>query len=96
MIVWKPDGSMSSSELMASGQLPSSSLAAFFTVNSTGGGVAWIRKGVMWAVALQNVEALKILLACGYAKAALLVVAGVTARWFTSLVILSLAGLELG
>lgn len=47
-----------------------------------------------WAVVANNVEALKILLDCGYGVAVLLAAAGATARWAVGRGILALAGLE--
>jgi hypothetical protein len=47
-----------------------------------------------WAVVANNVEALKILLDCGYAGAALLATAGAVSRWATGRAVLWAAGLE--
>ncbi|KXJ85833.1 Arv1-like family-domain-containing protein [Microdochium bolleyi] len=47
-----------------------------------------------WAVVANNVEALKILLDCGYGVAVLLAAAGALSRWAVGRGILALAGLE--
>ncbi|KAH7031304.1 uncharacterized protein B0I36DRAFT_242406 [Microdochium trichocladiopsis] len=47
-----------------------------------------------WAVVANNVEALKILLDCGYGVAVLLAAAGALSRWVVGRSILALAGLE--
>lgn len=47
-----------------------------------------------WAVVANNVEALKILLDCGYLPAALLAIVGATARWAVGSGFLWLAGLQ--
>jgi lipid intermediate transporter len=52
------------------------------------------RSYVGWAVLLNNIEALLILLDCGYIRAAGLAVAGATARWVVETVVLAAAGLE--
>ena len=52
------------------------------------------RSYVGWAVLLNNIEALLILLDCGYAPAISLALAGTTARWAVEGAILALAGLE--
>lgn len=52
------------------------------------------RSYVGWAVLLNNIEALLILLDCGYVKATALAVAGTAARWFVGGTVLAIAGLE--
>lgn len=52
-----------------------------------------IYKGVEWAVAVQNIEALRILLACGYWIAAALVGAGWVAGWAVGALVRSAVGL---
>ncbi|KAL8796409.1 MAG: hypothetical protein Q9195_001316 [Heterodermia aff. obscurata] len=52
-----------------------------------------VGRGVEWAVALQNLEALRILLGCGYLSAAGLVAAGAIARWIAAAVVLGGFGL---
>lgn len=47
-----------------------------------------------WAVVANNVEALKILLDCGYGVAVLLAAAGALSRWAVGRGILAMAGLE--
>lgn len=47
-----------------------------------------------WAVVANNVEALKILLDCGYGVAAVLATAGALSRWAMGRVVLWVAGLE--
>lgn len=47
-----------------------------------------------WAVVLNNVEALKILLDCGYPVALLLAAAGAVARWIIGRAILWVVGLQ--
>ena len=52
------------------------------------------RSYVSWAVLLNNVEALLILLDCGYVLAAGLALTGTTARWAVEGAVLAIAGLE--
>lgn len=52
-----------------------------------------VGRGVEWAVAVQNLEALRILLGCGYLSAAGLVAAGAAARWIVAAVVLGVVGL---
>lgn len=52
-----------------------------------------MRRGVAWAVAVQNMEALRILLGCGYLTALGSVVAGGAVRWVVRSVILGGVGL---
>ena len=52
-----------------------------------------VGRGVEWAVAVQNLEALRILLGCGYLSAAGLVAAGAAARWVVAAVVLGAVGL---
>ena len=59
-----------------------------------GGGVDWVRRGVAWAVAVQNMEALRILLGCRYLTALGLVAAGGAVRWVVRSVILGAVGLR--
>ena len=47
-----------------------------------------------WAVVVNNVEALKILLDCGYGVAILLATAGALSRWIIGRAVLWAAGLE--
>ena len=47
-----------------------------------------------WAVVANNVEALKILLNCGYGVAAVLAMAGALSRWAIGRAVLWAAGLE--
>lgn len=47
-----------------------------------------------WAVVANNVEALKILLDCGYGTAALLATVGATTRWLVGRGILAVFGLD--
>ena len=53
-----------------------------------------VGRGVEWAVAVQNLEALRILLGCGYLSAAALVATGTAARWVAAAVVLG--GVALG
>ena len=52
-----------------------------------------VGRGVQWAVALQNLEALRILLGCSYIRAGALVGAGASARWFVQKLMLGAFGL---
>lgn len=52
-----------------------------------------VGRGVEWAVAVQNLEALRILLGCGYLSAAGLVAGGAAARWTVAAVVLGIVGL---
>jgi hypothetical protein len=95
-VVWKYGDSSKSSSLSQS-PLDSSSVA--FTsgfLSSQGRGVDWVRRGVSWAVAVQNLEALRILLGCGYLGAGGVVAAGAAVRWFVRTAILGVAGLGEG
>jgi len=55
-----------------------------------------VGRGVEWAVAVQNLEALRILLGSGYLSAAGLVAAGAAARWVVAVVVLGVVGLGAG
>lgn len=66
---------------------------AFNFLSAQGGGVDWVRQGVAWAVAVQNMEALRILLGCGHLTALGLVAAGGAVRWLVRNVILGAVGL---
>ncbi|KAL8769735.1 MAG: hypothetical protein Q9209_004351 [Squamulea sp. 1 TL-2023] len=65
-------------------------LMVVWKYNDVGGSVG---RGVEWAVAVQNLEALRILLECGYVGAASLVGAGWLARWAVGRLILGFVGL---
>ncbi|KAL8646528.1 MAG: hypothetical protein Q9226_006816 [Calogaya cf. arnoldii] len=66
-------------------------LMVVWSYNDVGGSVG---RGVEWAVGMQNLEALRILLECGYLGAASLVGAGWMARWAVGRLILGFVGLE--
>ena len=53
-----------------------------------------VGRGVEWAVAVQNLEALRILLGCGYMGAAGLVAAGWVVTWVVTRVMLGVVGFE--
>ena len=93
MIVWSPDESASpeptSSSVATSSFLPGLLL-------SPGRGVGWVRSGVIWAVAVQNLEALRILLGCGYLGAAALVFVGGAVKWVVRTAILGIVGMNEG
>ena len=94
MVVWKYDDTPDTSSATSQSPLNSSSVA--FTsgfLSSQGPGVDWVRRGVSWAVAIQNLEALRILLGCGYWGAGGLVAAGGTMRWAVKSAILGVVGL---
>lgn len=55
-----------------------------------------VGRGVEWAVAVQNLEAVRILLGSGYLSAAGLVAAGAAARWVVAVVVLGVVGLGSG
>ena len=55
-----------------------------------------VGRGVEWAVAVQNLEALRILRGCGYLSAAGLVAAGAAASWIVESLILGSVGLGTG
>jgi len=55
-----------------------------------------VGRGVEWAVAVQNLEAVRILLGSGYLSAAGLVAAGAVARWVVAAVVLGVVGLGAG
>lgn len=65
-------------------------LMVVWRYNDVGGSVG---RGVEWAVAVQNLEALRILLECGYLGAASLVGAGWVARWAIGRLTLGFVGL---
>ena len=99
MVVWKygdtsseaaNDASMTESALNRSTSMG----FAFSFLFMEGGGVDWVRRGVAWAVAVQNMEALRILLGCGYLTALGLVAAGGAVRWVVRSVILGAVGLR--
>ncbi|MCJ1297495.1 sterol homeostasis protein [Hypocenomyce scalaris] len=52
-----------------------------------------VKTGVEWAVAIQNIEAVRILLGCGYVGAAILVGAGALTKWVVGRVVLGAVGL---
>ncbi|MCJ1251392.1 sterol homeostasis protein [Trapelia coarctata] len=52
-----------------------------------------VGKGVQWAVAVQNLEALRILLGCSYVRAGTLVAGGAMARWVVQRLVLGAVGL---
>lgn len=60
-------------------------LMVVWRYNDAGGSVG---RGVEWAVGVQNLEALRILLECGYLGAASLVGAGWVVRWAVARVLL--------
>lgn len=94
MVVWKYDDASGTSTATSQSPLNSSSVA--FTsgfLSSQGRGVDWVRRGVSWAVAVQNLEALRILLDCGYIGAGGLVAAGGVVRWVVKSTILGAVGL---
>ncbi|MCJ1436691.1 sterol homeostasis protein [Xylographa pallens] len=65
-------------------------LMVVWKYDDVGGQVGY---GVQWAVALQNLEALRILLGCSYWGAGMLVGTGAVARWAVGRVVLGLFGL---
>ena len=94
MVVWKYDDASDSSRFT---QSPLNSSSVAFTsgfLSTQGRGVDWVRRGVSWAVAVQNLEALRILLGCGYLSAGALVAAGGAVRWVVSITILGAVGLQ--
>ena len=56
--------------------------------------MGWVRSGVSWAVAVQNLEALRILLGCGYLGAGGLVIAGGASKWIVRIATLGSVGLS--
>ena len=99
MVVWRYDDSSTSSSAdppaPSAATLNSSSigLATGFLSPSAGHGMDWVRTGVSMIVAVQNWEALRILLKCKYSGAAGLVVAGIVVKWSVRAVILGAVGL---
>ena len=99
MVVWKYGDTTSevanpASTTMFSLNRSTSMAFAFSFLFMEGGGVDWVRRGVAWAVAVQNMEALRILLGCGYLTALGLVAAGGALRWVVRSVILGAVGLK--
>jgi len=90
MVVWKYDDASPS----PASQLQDIGYTSGFL--SPGKGTNWVRKWVGWAVAMQNLEALRILLGCGYLSAGVLVVTGGVVRWVVWRAILGSAGLGEG
>ena len=100
MVVWKYGDTSSEAanpaSMTESALNRSTSMAfAFSFLFMEGGGVDWVRRGVAWAVAVQNMEALRILLGCGYLTSLGLVAAGGAVRWVVRSVILGVVGLGL-
>ena len=96
MVVWKygDTSEAANSTLTTEPALSRSRLtSAFGFLSLEGGGVDWVRQGVAWAVAFQNLEALRILLGCGYLTALGLVAAGGVMRWMVRKVILGAVGI---
>ena len=96
MVVWKYGDTSEATSTTSTTEsfFNSSSMKSVFGLLSTqGGGVDWVRRGVAWAVAVQNMEALRILLGCGYLTALGLVAAGGAVRWVVRSVILGAVGL---
>ena len=94
MVVWKYNNTSDASS--PTSKPPSDSSSVFFTsdfLSSQGPGVDWVRRGVSWAVAVQNLEALRILLGCGYWGAGGLVAAGGAVRWVVKSAVLGTVGL---
>ena len=52
-----------------------------------------VKRGVEWAVAVQNLEAIRILLGCGYVTAGVLVGVGWLASWVVRVLLVSVFGL---
>lgn len=97
MVVWKYDDASDTSGTTSQSPLNSSTVALTSgLLSSQRGGVDWVRRGVSWAVAVQNLEALRILLGCKYLSAAGLVAAGGIVRWVVKSAILGVVGLEDG
>lgn len=96
MVVWKygdtPE-SANPTSATESAVSRSSVTFAFSFLSMEGGGIDWVRRGVAWAVAVQNMEALRILLGCGHLTALGLVAAGGVVRWIVRGVILGVVGL---
>lgn len=66
---------------------------SFLTPSQGSRGVDWVRQGVGWMVAVQNLEALRILLGGGYLSAGALVLAGELGKWVVRRVVLGAVGL---
>ena len=105
MVVWKFDDSSTplstaditttttSSALRTRTDASSITFPTGFLTPSSGRNVDWVRRGVSWIVAVQNLEALRILLGCGYLAAGGLVVAGEAAKWTVRTAVLGAVGL---
>ncbi|KAK4696869.1 lipid intermediate transporter, partial [Lecanoromycetidae sp. Uapishka_2] len=95
-VVWKyGDAPKTSSAVESSSNSSSVAFTSGF-LSGQGHGVDWVRRGVSWAVAVQNLEALRILLGCGYLGAGGVVAAGAAVRWTVRAAILGMAGLGEG
>ena len=96
MVVWKyGDTSEAASSTLTTETAFNSTSGAFGFkfLFAQGAGVDWVRQGVAWAVAVQNMEALRILLGCGHLIALGLVAAGGAVRWVVRGVMLGVVGL---
>ena len=94
MVVWKnEDASESSTTIVESSSNSSDVSFSFAYFFNQGPGVDRVRRGVSWAVAVQNLEALRILLGCGYWGAGGLVAAGGMVRWLVKVAVLEFVGL---
>lgn len=95
MVVWKygDTSEATNNASITASSLNDSSAISVFGFLTQGGGVDWVRRGVAWAVAVQNMEALRILLGCRYLTALGLVAAGGAVRWIVRNVILGAVGL---
>ena len=96
MVVWRYGDTSEAAKPKSTTESPSniaSEIFAFSFLPMQSGRVDWVRRGVAWAVAVQNMEALRILLGCGYLIAFGLVAAGEMVRWVVRCVILEAVGL---
>ena len=92
-LIWAPDESTSKSPSMTSSPRPN--FLPDFLLGSERG-VEWVSKGAIWAVAVQNLEGLRILLGCGYIAAGVLVFAGGAAKWMVRGAMIGAIGLGKG
>lgn len=97
MVVWKYDEAFDTSIATSKSPLDGSRVAfKSGFLSAQGRGVDWVRRGVSWAVAVQNLEALRILLGCGYLGAGGLVATGGITSWMVKSAMLGLVGLGEG
>ena len=97
MVVWRYDAAPPATSPAPSSALrapaPSAAQAASLSNRTVGAGQAIVARGVAWAVAVQNLEALRILTGVSHIRAAALVCAGMLAQSLVAWALLGAVGL---